>query len=75
MPVELDYPHTPPQNVWSSDGKLLAISRPDSLTVWDIPPRKPLTWFAAGATLLALPTFTIACRRVRRLRRQAAASA
>jgi hypothetical protein len=45
------------------------------LTVWDIPPRKSLSWFAAGAALLGLPIFTIARLRVRRLRLQAAASA
>ena len=33
----------------------------------DIPPRKPLKWFAAGATLIALPIGLLARRRVRKL--------
>jgi hypothetical protein len=39
-----------------------------TLWFWDIPPRKSLTWFAAGAGLLALPIALVARRRVRRLR-------
>jgi hypothetical protein len=36
--------------------------------IWDIPPRKSLSWFAAGAALLALPIALLAWRRTRRLR-------
>jgi hypothetical protein len=46
----------------------LANDEAPSVEVWDIPPRKSLTWFAAGAALLALPPLLIARRRVRRLR-------
>jgi hypothetical protein len=55
---------------WSPDGKTLAVrdSRDKSAwQLWDIPPRKPLTWFATGAVLLALPFALIARRYVRRL--------
>jgi hypothetical protein len=58
---------------WSSDGTLLAIAGKNTLAVWDIPPRKSLSWFAVGATLFALPPFVIARRRVRELRQEAAA--
>jgi hypothetical protein len=36
--------------------------------LWDIPPRKSLTWFAAVAALLALPIALVAWRRTRKLR-------
>jgi hypothetical protein len=36
--------------------------------IWDIPPRKSLLWFAAGAALLALPIAFVARRRARKLR-------
>lgn len=58
---------------WSRDGALLAIAGEEELTVWDIAPRKPLWWFAAGALLFAVPLFVIVRWRVRRLRREAAA--
>jgi hypothetical protein len=61
---------------YSTDGRFLAISFAQDeefhLHVWDVPPRKPLTWFAAGAVLLILPLAWLARRRVRRLRRAAA---
>jgi hypothetical protein len=41
------------------------------LEQWDVPPRKPLAWFLAGAVLLALPPALLARWRVRRLRRPA----
>jgi WD40 repeat protein len=55
---------------WSPDGSMLATVDQDEKTIriWDIPPRKPLTWFAAGAALLALPIAFVAWRRVRTLR-------
>jgi len=40
----------------------------DTVYLWDIPPRKSLTWFAVGAALLAVPIALVASRRVRRLR-------
>src|SRR5262249_8064316 len=58
---------------WSSDGTVLAVAGIDRLAVLGIPPRKSRKWFAAGAALFALPPFMIARRRVRRLRREAAA--
>jgi hypothetical protein len=64
---------SPAGHAWSADGTLLAIAGEDELTVWDIPPRRSLKWFMAGAALFALPPFVIARRRVRRLRREAAA--
>jgi WD40 repeat protein len=61
------------QACWSPDGQTLATpmnsERPFSaIGLWDIPPRKSLTWLAAGAAILALPIALIARRRVRRLR-------
>jgi hypothetical protein len=38
------------------------------IAIWDIPPRKSLTWFTAGAALLALPTALLVWRRTRKLR-------
>ncbi|HTK73892.1 MAG TPA: hypothetical protein VL371_01470 [Gemmataceae bacterium] len=64
---------SPAGHAWSADGTFLAIAGEDELTVWDIPPRRSLKWFMAGAALFALPPFVIARRRVRRLRREAAA--
>jgi hypothetical protein len=58
---------------WSSDGMLLAIAGKHQLAVWDVPPRRSITWLAAGAAAFALPPFVIARRRVRRLRQEAAA--
>jgi hypothetical protein len=40
----------------------------DIAYVWDIPPRKSLTWFATGAAILALPITLLAWRRTRKLR-------
>ena len=57
---------------WSRNGELFAIAGETTLAVWDIPPLKPLSWYAAGAALLAFPVFVVALRRVRRLRREAA---
>jgi hypothetical protein len=44
------------QLTWSSDGTTLVnVDRSARVaTLWDIPPRKSLAWFAAGAALLAL---------------------
>jgi WD40 repeat protein len=55
---------------WSSDSsRLAAVGENDrTLRIWDIPPRKSLTWFAAGAALLAIPVASIARWRVRRMR-------
>jgi hypothetical protein len=38
------------------------------IRIYDIPPRKPFLWFAAGAAILALPIAFVAWRRVRKLR-------
>jgi hypothetical protein len=56
---------------WSPDDKTLLTLRPGTLStweIWDIPPRKSLMWFAAGAALLALPIALLAWRRTRKLR-------
>jgi hypothetical protein len=61
---------------WFPDGRTLAImpdpEHPTVWDLWDIPPRKPLGWFALGAAILALPLAGLAWRRSRRLRREVA---
>jgi hypothetical protein len=60
---------------WAPDGRSLAVeddSDPNRWYIWDIPPRKPLTWFALAAAVLALPLAGPAWRRSRRLRREVA---
>jgi hypothetical protein len=54
---------------WTSDSRLFATTDRDRTTVfvWDIPPRKPLTWFAAAAAFLALAVLIPARWRTRRL--------
>jgi len=54
----------------SPDGGTLAVSDKSggSVQFWDVPPRKPLMWFAAWATLLALAIAFFARRRVGTLR-------
>jgi hypothetical protein len=59
-----------PNNVhWSPDGRTAAFLRNTSaarsVSVWDIPPRKSLTWFAIGAVILALPIAFFAWLRCR----------
>ena len=56
----------------ASDGAVLAVWGNGSLQVWDLPPRKPLIWFAVAAAGLALPIAGLAWRRSRRLRREVA---
>ena len=56
----------------SPDGRTLAVMRSENeVQLWDVPPRKPLAWFLAGAVLLALPPALLTRWRVRRLRRAA----
>jgi len=57
---------------WSPDNHTLATAFGpgppfDAIGLWNIPPRKPQTWLAAGAALLALPSAWLARRRVRKL--------
>jgi WD40 repeat protein len=61
-------------SAWSPDGTQLVTLSPgrQEVQVWDIPPRKPLTWFLAMAASLALPLAWLARRRVGRLRRATA---
>ncbi len=59
--------HTSP--LLSPTGTTLATVNESGLPeIWDIPPRKPLTWFTLAAVVLALPFAWLARRRVRRLR-------
>jgi hypothetical protein len=56
---------------WDGKGRTLAVCEPGSqfaYQIYDIPPRKSLTWFAGGAAPLALPIAFLAWRRTRKLR-------
>ncbi|HEY1376302.1 MAG TPA: hypothetical protein VGF55_05885, partial [Gemmataceae bacterium] len=55
--------------MFAPDGRAVAALGDGMLRVWDVPPRKPLTWFAVAAGLLAVPPAGLAWRRVRGLRR------
>jgi hypothetical protein len=67
------YPRHPWLVELAPDGRMAINARQDGqLEFWDIPPRKPLTWFALAAAVLALPLAGLAWRRSRRLRREAA---
>jgi hypothetical protein len=57
--------------IWIAGGKQLAVRqglRSRDWEIWQVPPRPSLTWFTAGAALLALPIGFMAWRRVRKLR-------
>jgi hypothetical protein len=64
MTVDRDFGSVSPYG-WSPDGTLLAIAGDTTFAVWDMPPRRPLAWFAAGAVLLACPIMILASRRCR----------
>jgi WD40 repeat protein len=56
---------------WLPDRPAVAVyvsDNPKVWEIWDVPPRKSLTWFTAGAALLALPIAFVSRRRSRRLR-------
>jgi hypothetical protein len=56
---------------WSPGCETLAIFKSglnNSWEIWDVPPRKSLTWFVAGAAFLALLIALLAWRRTRKLR-------
>jgi hypothetical protein len=61
-----------PKLAWSPGGDAVAtcqfMGEYPRWSVWDIPPRKSLTWFAAGAALLALPIALVSWCRTRKLR-------
>jgi WD40 repeat protein len=57
---------------FAPDGATFAVVTDDHIEIWDVPPRKPLTWLAVAAAVLALPPAWLARRRVRRLRRRMA---
>lgn len=64
------WPEVEPHAVWAGftlDGTAFASCDGATLRVWDLPPRKSLTWFAAGAAVLALPIGFAAWRRGRKL--------
>ena len=48
----------------SQDGRMLAVQEDlTTIGIWELPPRKPLTWFALVAAILALPLAGLAWRR------------
>jgi WD40 repeat protein len=57
-----------PGEVWSPDGRTVAGGGPGAVEVWDVPPRKPRTWWLALAGAAAVPVAGLAQWRVRRLR-------
>ena len=54
-------------NAWSRDGRSLATKTASGIALWDIPPRKPWSWFLPLAAILAVPPLWLARRRVRRI--------
>jgi len=68
MPMALpnNYGHPATSCGWSHDRSLLAVAGNDAVAVWDLPPRKSLTWFAVGTGLLTCPLAILARRRNRR---------
>jgi hypothetical protein len=54
-------------NAWSPDGRTLATKSHRGIELWDIPPRKPWSWFLPLAAILVVPLVWLAQRRVRRL--------
>jgi WD40 repeat protein len=56
-----------PGAVWSPDGRTVA-GGTGAVEVWDVPPRKPLTWWLALAGAAAVPIAGLAHWRGRRLR-------
>jgi WD40 repeat protein len=61
---------------WSPDGGSLAVMESrlggSAFQLWDVPPRRPVSWFFASAAALAIPLAALARRRTNRLRRAAA---
>ncbi|HEY1375469.1 MAG TPA: hypothetical protein VGF55_01685, partial [Gemmataceae bacterium] len=60
------HPTAPVWTQLSPDGRTLVnASRNGQLECWDVPPRKPLTWFVAAACVWAVPVLWLARRRTR----------
>ena len=57
---------------FSPNGTFFVVNDQQNLSVWDIPPHKPLTWFAVAVATLAIPIGGLAWRRSHRTRREAA---
>jgi WD40 repeat protein len=75
LPMELSNGFTilATSHAWSRDQTLLAVAGNDTLAVWDMPPRKPLSWIALGVALVALPLIVFTRRRGGRQRKETAA--
>jgi hypothetical protein len=62
-----------PDPVYSPDESSVAVLESDGwLSLWDLPPTKPVMYIALSVIILALPLAWLARRRVRRLRWEAA---
>jgi WD40 repeat protein len=74
LPAEFDWKRRDggERMLFSSDSSMFGLMTDADIEIWDIPPRKPLTWFALAAAVLALPLAGLAWRRSRRLRREVA---
>jgi WD40 repeat protein len=70
----LRFPNAAEAMYASDESSIATLCDRGTLALWDLPPRKPLGWFALAAGILALPIAWLARRRVRRLRSLAGVS-
>jgi hypothetical protein len=54
--------------VFSGDARVFAVTDERGVTIWDVPPKKSLTWFLAAVVVLAAATAGWARRTSRRFR-------
>jgi hypothetical protein len=74
VPLNPRAPNKPARSIaadWSGSGKTVAVTgraEPERIGIYDIPPRKSVTWFSAGVAMFALPIALVGWWRARKLR-------